>query len=354
MEQQAAAAPSRPKTSVGFTVGEFAPPPAPAPEPEAAAYAGDGAVDEREYDSEDEYDEDEYDSEEWEFDEEYWTDEEEEQGQGFGRRRKPSRPRVKVPAVLKKQAEQKKHKQIMAEGGVAWQPNKSAKECQQCEKKFTIKVRRHHCRRCGGIFCASCSGKSLAREGQVLEPMRACDTCVAEVEVQPMFAWLSRRHAIPKTAEEVKSALTKVLQFSTNAKMQAWLLSPYTHVCKGGRLISKPDELDERELLIQECLPLDAEQPTETVLLTWARALLFLDERLLELRDRAVPEIIPEVVFWQRYFGQIQSFLSPQDSTLAAHSTEPHHRLEDRSQCFALDKTQVSRHFAFSLISTYH
>jgi hypothetical protein len=230
MEQQAAAAPSRPKTSVGFTVGEFAPPPAPAPEPEAAAYAGDGAVDEREYDSEDEYDEDEYDSEEWEFDEEYWTDEEEEQGQGFGRRRKPSRPRVKVPAVLKKQAEQKKHKQIMAEGGVAWQPNKSAKECQQCEKKFTIKVRRHHCRRCGGIFCASCSGKSLAREGQVLEPMRACDTCVAEVEVQPMFAWLSRRRAVPKTAEEIRSALVKVLQFSTNAKMQSWLLSPYTHM----------------------------------------------------------------------------------------------------------------------------
>lgn len=39
--------------------------------------------------------------------------------------------------------------------------------------------------------------------------------------------------------------------------------------------------------------------------MTWAAALLFLDERLLELRDRAVPAIVPEVVFWQRYFGQI-------------------------------------------------
>ena len=33
--------------------------------------------------------------------------------------------------------------------------------------------------------------------------------------------------------------------------------------------------------------------------------MLILDERLLELRDRAVPAIVPEVVFWQRYFGQI-------------------------------------------------
>lgn len=63
--------------------------------------------------------------------------------------------------------------------------------------------------------------------------------------------------------------------------------------------------MDERELHIQECLPPDAEQPAETALLTWAGALLFLDDRLLELRDRAVPDIVPEVVFWQRYFGQI-------------------------------------------------
>lgn len=138
---------------------------------------------------------------------------------------------VKVPRVLKKRSEKKKHREIMAADGVEWQPNKSAKLCQQCEKKFNLKLRRHHCRRCGGIFCAACSAKSLAREGQgPSEPMRACDSCVAEVEVQPMFAWLSRRRAVPKTPEEIRSALGKVLQFSTNDKMQSWLLSPYTHM----------------------------------------------------------------------------------------------------------------------------
>ncbi len=83
------------------------------------------------------------------------------------------------------------------------------------------------------------------------------------------------------------------------------LASMCLYSCKGGQLIPKPDDLDERELQIQQCLPPDAEQPAETILLTWASALLFLDERLLELRDRAVPDIVPEIVFWQRYFGQI-------------------------------------------------
>ena len=220
--EAAPSSPPRPRTEVGFTVGIE-----PEPQEDPGATAGTtvvpgGAADGVEVD-----DDDEYDSDDWDFDEEYWSDEDEDD---FGHGRRSLRGKVKSPAVLKKRKEKKKHKDIMEAGGVEWQPNKTSKNCQLCDKKFTIKVRRHHCRRCGGIFCATCSAKSLAREGQTLEPMRACDTCVAEVEVQPMFAWLSRRQAIPKTAEEVRSALVKVLQFSTNAKMQTWLKSPYTHM----------------------------------------------------------------------------------------------------------------------------
>jgi hypothetical protein len=217
--------------SVGFTVGNE---PEPEQTPAVGAAAGGGGEGVRAgegggYEDEDgryEDEEEEYDSEDWDLDEDYWSDEDE----GGDFRRRSLRPQVKVPKVLKKRSEKKKHREIMAADGVEWQPNKSAKVCQQCEKKFSLKVRRHHCRRCGGIFCAACSAKSLAREGQVSEPLRACDTCVAEVEVQPMFAWLSRHRAAPKTAEEIRSALVKVLQFSTNAKMQSWLLSPYTHM----------------------------------------------------------------------------------------------------------------------------
>ena len=98
-----------------------------------------------------------------------------------------------------------------------------------------------------------------------------------------------------------------------------WRSRPFTRAhccrsCEGGRLVAKPDDLDETSLQIYECLPPGAEQLPDATLMVWARALLFLDQRrgreqelltLTELHERAVPDIVPEVVFWQRYFGQI-------------------------------------------------
>lgn len=34
-----------------------------------------------------------------------------------------------------------------------WLPDTKSSECFSCHKKFTITRRRHHCRRCGGLFC---------------------------------------------------------------------------------------------------------------------------------------------------------------------------------------------------------
>lgn len=38
-----------------------------------------------------------------------------------------------------------------------WKPDESAESCERCFKKFSFTVRRHHCRDCGGIFCAECT-----------------------------------------------------------------------------------------------------------------------------------------------------------------------------------------------------
>ena len=213
---QDARAPAERK-AVGFTVGEPAPepeqqPPEPEPAADGGAEQGDG----------EEYDEDE----DWDYDEEYWSDDELDEGRGGG-----LRARAKLPGVLTKKKEKKRQKAQMAAAGVEWKSNDSTKVCQLCEKKFSLKVRRHHCRRCGGIFCAACSPKSWARGGDAQEPLqRACDRCLAEVQVEPMFAWLSRHQAVPRSIAEAHSAWEKVRQFSTNQKMQDWLLSPFTHM----------------------------------------------------------------------------------------------------------------------------
>ncbi|KAJ2708239.1 hypothetical protein FB645_000085 [Coemansia sp. IMI 203386] len=41
----------------------------------------------------------------------------------------------------------------------AWEPDDSAMQCRQCARRFTLFLRRHHCRRCGLIFCVNCSSK---------------------------------------------------------------------------------------------------------------------------------------------------------------------------------------------------
>ncbi|XP_052751987.1 myotubularin-related protein 3 isoform X3 [Galleria mellonella] len=44
--------------------------------------------------------------------------------------------------------------------GVVWLPDSAAPRCQYCSNHFWLARRRHHCRRCGGIFCGSCSEMS--------------------------------------------------------------------------------------------------------------------------------------------------------------------------------------------------
>ena len=42
-----------------------------------------------------------------------------------------------------------------------WQPDNHVSECPGCQRRFSLFLRRHHCRCCGRIFCNCCSGYYL-------------------------------------------------------------------------------------------------------------------------------------------------------------------------------------------------
>ncbi|XP_013139671.1 PREDICTED: protein RUFY3 isoform X1 [Papilio polytes] len=63
-----------------------------------------------------------------------------------------------------------------------WTSDKDAVACAACTKEFNIARRKHHCRRCGHIFCAACSDKTVALPGNT-KPVRVCDTCFNEVRL---------------------------------------------------------------------------------------------------------------------------------------------------------------------------
>jgi len=59
-----------------------------------------------------------------------------------------------------------------------WIDNKDVTQCPKCNTRFTYRERRHHCRKCGGIYCEKCS-KKRARlpEMGYSKRVRICDFC---------------------------------------------------------------------------------------------------------------------------------------------------------------------------------
>jgi hypothetical protein len=69
-----------------------------------------------------------------------------------------------------------------------WLPD-AQRECCSCGVAFDMFNRRHHCRCCGGIFCAACSSNRCSLPGWGIEPeVRTCDACCKfEVQQLPML-----------------------------------------------------------------------------------------------------------------------------------------------------------------------
>ncbi|PWV20827.1 hypothetical protein C3747_4g779 [Trypanosoma cruzi] len=59
-----------------------------------------------------------------------------------------------------------------------WKSDSSVQKCEICEVKFNLGCRRHHCRYCGGIFCASCSSFFVKLQKlHVNKRRRVCHKC---------------------------------------------------------------------------------------------------------------------------------------------------------------------------------
>ncbi|KAE9615312.1 putative 1-phosphatidylinositol-3-phosphate 5-kinase chromatin regulator PHD family [Lupinus albus] len=70
-----------------------------------------------------------------------------------------------------------------------WMPDRSCRVCYECDSHFTVFNRRHHCRLCGRIFCATCTTNSIpapfsgqGNSSDELEKIRACNYCYKQWE----------------------------------------------------------------------------------------------------------------------------------------------------------------------------
>ncbi|KAJ1466648.1 hypothetical protein T484DRAFT_1922153 [Baffinella frigidus] len=67
---------------------------------------------------------------------------------------------------------------IVMNGTPDWADDGSTACCYGCMATFTLMNRRHHCRHCGKIFCATCCReKRPLPKFDYLQPVRVCRTC---------------------------------------------------------------------------------------------------------------------------------------------------------------------------------
>lgn len=78
-------------------------------------------------------------------------------------------------SYLDSQMENVAHQKLMAP---PWVPDRLRSKCQQCNRQFSLTVRRHHCRNCSEIFCSKCSSRFIPiKRFGFDEPVRCCDEC---------------------------------------------------------------------------------------------------------------------------------------------------------------------------------
>ncbi|XP_038575122.1 zinc finger FYVE domain-containing protein 9 isoform X1 [Micropterus salmoides] len=65
----------------------------------------------------------------------------------------------------------------LGEVAPVWVPDSQAPVCMKCDVKFTFTKRRHHCRACGKVFCATCCGLKCRLTYMDRKEARVCVIC---------------------------------------------------------------------------------------------------------------------------------------------------------------------------------
>jgi len=67
----------------------------------------------------------------------------------------------------------------------AWVPDYYVTHCQSCNDKFTLRLRKHHCRHCGQVFCYKCADNFYPLPNlNLTAPVRVCRSCKSIIERQ--------------------------------------------------------------------------------------------------------------------------------------------------------------------------
>jgi hypothetical protein len=81
----------------------------------------------------------------------------------------------------------------MGDNYPTWIKDEDAKMCYNCEIKFSMTERRHHCRRCRNVFCAGCSAhKSPIISYGMPDDVKVCEACKTDLQPENFFLTIQK------------------------------------------------------------------------------------------------------------------------------------------------------------------
>ncbi|KAL6878222.1 hypothetical protein ACP4OV_012392 [Aristida adscensionis] len=127
-----------------------------------------------------------------------------------------------------------------------WMPDHSCRVCYDCDAQFTIFNRRHHCRRCGRIFCGKCTANSIPvsagpdRNVDEGDRIRVCNFCFKQWEQERITALKQVPPVLSPTLSEASLFSTKstITLNSVSTTVGSYSTGNYQHVARASSICS--------------------------------------------------------------------------------------------------------------------
>lgn len=97
-----------------------------------------------------------------------------------------------------------------------WVPDHDAPQCSNCAAKFTFTRRRHHCRACGRVYCASCCNERSQLKYMDYKEARVCSMCSLAIKQADALAEMAQRAAAQATVSSNSQPLAEEAVDATN------------------------------------------------------------------------------------------------------------------------------------------
>lgn len=121
-------------------------------------------------------------------------------------------------------------------------------KCYACRTKFTLTTRKHHCRRCGQLFCQRCSSKKSAIPKFGIEKdVRVCDNCYNIVKGKASEEPTPASSSAAAATETSNLTPEQEVAFFIEKERQAALAAAAPSSSSGQSLSQKEQELKEQE-----------------------------------------------------------------------------------------------------------